>query len=129
MFGNMVEKSGVIMTEEQRVHDRENLERSKIPGSFSIEADGGSHAFTQVNDVSISGMGIHIDCPFENGKEVIIKYISSEFSLAIRALVAWCVKDDAGYKVGVQYSTEDLDANVMMFMTLREHIDDFGEAF
>ena len=118
------------MSEEQRLHDRESLDRNKIPGIFSVEAGGGSHTFTRVNDVSISGMGIHIDCPFENGKEVIIKYVSTEFNIAIRALVAWCVEDDDdGYKVGVQYSTEDLDANVMMFMTMREHIDDFGEAF
>lgn len=117
------------MSEEQRVHDRENLERTSIPGSFSIEADGQSHTFNQVNDVSISGMGIQLDCCFENGKEVIVKYTSTEFNIAIRALVAWCVEDEDGYKVGVQYTSDDLDTNVMMFMTLREHIDDFGEAF
>jgi hypothetical protein len=119
----------VAMSEEQRAHDRENLERTDIPGTFSVEADGKSHAFTRVNDVSISGMGIYIDCSFENGKDVVVKYSSTEFGIAIRAKIAWCVKEEDGFKVGVQYSSEDLDANVMMFMTLREHIDDFGEAF
>jgi hypothetical protein len=31
--------------------------------------------------------------------------------------------------MGVQFSNENMDDNVMLFMTLREYIDDFGEAF
>lgn len=117
------------MSREKRGYDRENLVRADIPGAFEIEIDGTSHAFGKVNDVSISGMGINMPMSLTVGKPVVIRYVSEDFRVALNANIAWCVKSDDGFRIGVQFSTENLDANVMFFMTLREYIDDFGEAF
>ena len=118
------------MGEERRGHDRESLVRADFSGAFSIEINGQPHVFTQVNDVSISGMGIILSQSVPAGTPIVLKFVSEEFDLAINARAAWSTPDEqGGYRVGVQFSTEDLDANVMFFMTLREYIDDFGEAF
>ena len=117
------------MTDERRGHDRESLAKAEIPGKFLIETDGASQTFNQVCDVSISGMGLVLNNAMNTGQEIKIKYVSEDFSVAINAVVAWCVPDQDDHRVGIQFSSEDLDANVMLFMTLREYIDDFGEAF
>lgn len=117
------------MTDERRGHDRESLAKAEIPGKFLIESGGESQSFTQVCDVSISGMGLVLNKALSTGQEIVVKYISEDFSVGINAVVAWCVPDAEDHRVGVQFSSEDLDANVMLFMTLREYIDDFGEAF
>ena len=117
-------------SDERRDHDREALVKAELPGSFSIEVEGETHGFNQVSDVSISGMGLVTDTKLSAGQELTIKYTSNEFAITIHAVVAWCTAASQDqYAVGLQYSTKDLDANVMLFMTLREYIDDFGEAF
>jgi len=117
------------MTLERRGHDRESLAKADIPGQFLIECEGNSQGFSLVSDVSISGMGLTVSQAIDVGKEVQIKYVSDEFNVCINAVVVWCLIDEKETRIGVSFSAEDLDANVMLFMTLREFIDDFGEAF
>lgn len=118
------------MGEERRGHNRESLDVDGISAHFSIEVEGQSIDFNQVNDVSISGMGLILSQSFSIDTPVALKFVSDEFDLRVAARVAWCEPDGENeFRVGVQFSADDLDANVMFFMTLREFIDDFGEAF
>jgi len=116
------------MNMERRQLDRENL-RQDIPGLFEIEVNGNTEIFSQVNDVSISGMGIKLQHPLVEGQVVVIRYSASDFSLKLQAVISWCTKKDDDFYVGVEFMTEDVDTNVLFFMTLREYIDDFGETF
>ena len=102
----------------------------KIPGSFHIEYGGEKHAFHLVNDVSISGMGIYLDNKIPDQTEVIVSYVSEDFQVAISGSIIWSEQlTDNSFRMGVQFSSDNMDDNVMLFMTLREYIDDFGEAF
>ena len=125
---NPAKKTEIVA--ENRAHDRRNLSFDQIPGEFTIEHAGKKHAFSQVNDVSISGMGILLDACLSVGTQVTVSYEAEDFSVSIGAEIIWSEKlSEALSRIGIQFSNANLDENVMLFMTLREYIDDFGEAF
>ncbi len=115
------------MADERRKHERANLKRDDIPGSFFIDADGESFQFTNVNDVSISGMGIDTPFPLEKGAAIGLRYIADDFQLRLNGTVAWCETgaEEGSHRIGVQFDPANMNDNVMFFMTLREYVDDF----
>ena len=111
---------------EKRRHERKNLAYEQIPGIFQIGFDDKKIEFNQVNDVSISGMGILIDSHVAEKSQVSISYEADDFQIAIQAEVVWQEKlSDDVYRMGLQFSNKNVDENVMLFMTLREYIDEF----
>ncbi|HFE39635.1 MAG TPA: PilZ domain-containing protein [Gammaproteobacteria bacterium] len=120
----------VLMKSEQRTQARRNLSSDQIPGKFSVLLKNEEIEFTQVNDVSISGMGICLDHYLGKESHLQVSYQSDDLSILINAEVIWQEKlEDNSFRIGVQFSNEDVDSNVMLFMAMREYIDDFGEAF
>ena len=120
----------VAMNSEKRNHERKNLDYDQIPGKFQIEFAGKLIEFNQVNDVSISGMGLLVDCSISVGQNIQIGYQSEDFSTAIDAEVVWEEKlSDDVFRLGIEFSNKNMDDNIMLFMTMREYIDDFGEPF
>ena len=118
------------MNSEKRDHERKNLASDEIQGKFSIILKNEEIEFSDVNDVSISGMGIRLDHFVEKGTPIQVSYVSEDFSVLINADIVWTEKlEDNFFRIGVQFSNENVDNNVMLFMTMREYIDDFGEAF
>lgn len=118
------------MKSEQRTQARRNLSSDQIPGKFSVLLKNEEIEFTQVNDVSISGMGICLDHYLGKESHLQVSYQSDDLSILINAEVIWQEKlEDNSFRIGVQFSNEDVDSNVMLFMAMREYIDDFGEAF
>lgn len=127
-MNNLAKK--IDMETENRHHERKNLRYDSIPGKFLIEIGDDKLPFNQVNDVSISGMGILLDQNIPENSQVRISYNSPEFSVSIAAQIIWCDRlSENVYRMGIQFSSDNMDDNVMLFMTLREYIDDFGEAF
>ena len=120
----------VSMNSEKRNHERKNLDYDQVPGKFHIVVSGESIEFNQVNDVSISGMGLLLPRSVSAGQNVEINYSSDDFSTKIEAEVVWDEKlSDDVFRIGVEFSNKNMDDNINLFMTLREYIDDFGEAF
>ncbi len=118
------------MKSEKRNHERKNLDYKQIPGKFQVEVEGEKFEFNQVNDVSISGMGLLFERSIPQGQKIRVSYESEEFGTAIDANVIWEEKlSDGVYRLGIEFSNKNMDDNIMLFMTLREYIDDFGEAF
>lgn len=119
------------MSKERRQHERANLNRGDIPGAFYLEAEGQTHQFVQVNDVSISGMGISVPIALKPDTKVGLRYISDDFRIELESVVAWCEKPERGdlYRIGIRFLPSNMNENVLFFMTLREYVDDFGEAF
>ncbi len=112
---------------ENRAHQRENLAYEQVPGNFLIEVGAQKHVFSQVNDVSISGLGILIDKHIPEGSAVWVSYHSVDFSISIAANVVWSNQlADGVYRMGVQFDSGKMDDNVLLFMTLRKYIDEFG---
>jgi len=112
---------------DKRRHERTNLAYEQIPGKFHIGVGGNRIEFNQVNDVSISGMGILLDSYLATNSNITIGYEADEFCVQIQAEVVWQEKlSDEVYRMGVHFSNHNVENNVMLFMTLREYIDDFG---
>jgi len=119
-----------LMNSEKRNHERKNLASDQIEGIFSIVVKDEKIVFDDVHDVSISGMGIRVDHFLDKDVPIEVCYESDDFNIAINAEIAWQEKlEDNSFRIGVQFSNENMDGNVMLFMTMREYIDDFGEAF
>lgn len=118
------------MALERRIHERKTLSRN-IPGAFFIDFAGRSHPFTNVCDVSISGMGVALPAEIPSGAEVSLRYESVDFNMNLRGTIAWVRKSNGSAEngMGINFATDDIDRNVMFFMTLREYIDDFDERF
>lgn len=118
------------MALERREHERKQLSRN-IPGAFYVDFAGRSHPFTHVSDVSISGMGVVLPAEIPSGAEVALRYESRDFNMKLHGTVAWVGRSSDGFDggMGINFSTDDMDRNVLFFMTLREYIDDFGERF
>jgi len=126
----MCPASNIVMESEKRSHKRKNLDYDQIPGKFQVELGDEAIEFNQVNDVSISGMGLLFPKSISAGDTIRISYVSNDFSTSIEAEVVWEEKlSDGVFRLGVEFSNKKMDDNIMLFMTLREYIDDFGEAF
>ncbi len=116
------------MSVERREHERKNLRTEDVPGQFTIDTDNEVLVFSEVNDVSVSGMGVRLSQALEEGQAVVTKYLSTDFQIALPATVAWChERDDGDYDVGVSFSSDNMNENVLFFMTLREYLDDYDE--
>ena len=114
---------------EKREHERKNLAYDQVPGKFHVLHNSERIKFNQVNDVSISGMGILLDTDIQAGNVIAVGYESDDFSVALQAEIVWQEKlSEDVFRVGIKFSTENMNDNVMMFMALREYIDDFDEA-
>ena len=86
--------------------------------------------FDKVNDVSISGMGLVVDHSLDENSPLQVSYESDDLNILVNAKIIW--QENAGassFRIGVEYSNENVDSNVMLFMAMREYIDDFGESF
>ena len=120
----------VMMNTEKRDQERNSLSSGQIPGKFSLILKENEIEFNQVNDVSISGMGICLDHYLGQESSLQVSYISDDLSVIINAEVVWQEKlEDNTFRIGIQFSNEQVDSNVMLFMAMREYIDDFGVAF
>ena len=117
------------MSDERREHQRANLRRDDIPGTFYMIANGQRHPFVQANDVSVSGMGVELDTELSEKLEVSVGYLSDDFSVELTATVVWCRPAPEGgqFHVGLQFSDARVNDNVLFFMTVREYVDDFGD--
>ena len=120
----------ITLNSEKRNHERKSLAFEQIPGKFQVNIEGELIEFNQVNDVSISGMGMLLSRSVMAGQAIQVGYTSDDFSTSIDAEVVWAEKlSDGNFRLGIEFSEKRMDDNIMLFMTLREYIDDFGEPF
>ncbi|MDH5728905.1 MAG: PilZ domain-containing protein, partial [Gammaproteobacteria bacterium] len=101
-----------------------------MPGRFIIQVGENEYEFSQVSDVSVSGMGLSLAVAIEKDTEVVLRYESDDMGLALHGKIMWQsnAETDTHFRYGVQFAPEDADTNVMFFMALREYIDPFDEA-
>jgi hypothetical protein len=115
------------MNSDKRNHERKNLASDQIQGKFAIITNEERIEFDKVNDVSISGMGLGVDHSLGENSPLQVSYESEDLNILINAKIIWQEKVDSGFHVGIEFSNENVDSNVMLFMAMREYIDDFGE--
>lgn len=117
------------MSDERRNHERKPVCSELIDGQFAAICGDKTLAFTMVDDISISGVGIVLPEKLENGAELRLRYSSEGIDLEVRGSVAWVVDSEQGFRTGVHFDSQNMNDNVMFFMTLREYIDDSGALY
>jgi len=111
-------------TLENRQHERLNLVYDQIPGQFYIRHQNERIELNYVNDVSLSGMGVLVSKELQSGDKIIIGYEADGFSLELKAEVIWHDQcPDKSYRIGVRFSTTNLNINELMLTALKEYID------
>ena len=110
---------------ERRKCDRDQIQKDII-GVFLVEYAGEEIPFSFVHDVSISGMGLILGRSIPVGEIVVLRYVTEESETAIKATIVWNKEKDQGFELGVEFLTDDMDANILFFMAVREYLDNFG---
>lgn len=114
---------------DRRNHERRSIQYTEVPGSFFLDVNGTTHTFTMVHDVSISGLGITFPLKMPVGTALVLRYVASDLEIHLNGTIVWCEEGEPNQRYGIKFDSSDMNANVLFFMTLREYIDDFGEAF
>lgn len=117
------------MFEDQRKHERKNVRSDEITGSFFIELQDESIAFSRVNDVSISGTGLVLERALEPGREIRLKFTSGDWQITIKGEVVWCdeiAEEPGAFRMGIEFDQKDMENNSLFFLALREYIDHFA---
>ncbi len=117
----------------RRRHDRKPVRADDIRGEFVLVAGNSRYTFSEVEDVSISGLGILLPVCLHVNDQVVLNYRDEDLFIETRGFVAWVRERPATpsglrYRTGVRFSREDVHSNILFFMALREYIDRFSEA-
>ncbi len=118
------------MAKEKRKKKRHVVQPGTIPGMFLIKTGSETRSFTQVRDVSVSGVGISLDQPIDSGSEITLSYREEDVDVTVTGKVAWCSKPKAEreedlYCIGIELPASEGNENALFFMALREYIDKF----
>jgi hypothetical protein len=117
------------MSIDRRKDERKNFRMDNCSGKFIVTDQAGSVVVVNnVNDVSISGIGLQInETCFDVGDEIKLIYENDGLRIAINAAVRWCayVSQSEGSRLGLQFEPGQGDMNLLFFMALREYLDAF----
>jgi len=115
------------MTIDKRKHPRKGFSSSADECSFYLEEKGQLYEIKHVQDVSISGVGIHLPRKINIGQKIILKYESHDYHLSIDGMVAWC--DNAATigscRLGVEFDVGNQEDNALFFLAVRKFLDPF----
>lgn len=117
----------------RRRHDRKPVRAEDIRGEFVLVTGNSRYTFSEVEDVSISGLGILLPACLHVNDQVVLNYRDEDLFIELKGFVAWVrewphASSGLCYRTGVRFSREDVHSNVLFFMALREYIDRFSEA-
>lgn len=119
------------MSRERRVHERRSLDAVDMSARFAVQIDGSRHEFHKVSDVSISGMGLVLPVKVEIGAQVTLNFSSEDLNLELNGEVIWSEAESDNeaerHRVGVRFDTQNVDHNVLFFMSVREYLDTFDQ--
>ena len=115
------------MAIERRKHARKSLRQGAEAeaGTFYVEDNKKSYKIKGLRDISLTGAGISLMKSFKVGEQVSFKYESSDNLITIPGTVVWCDRRPGtrACKVGLRFDPSDKASNILLFMTLRKHID------
>lgn len=122
------------MSKERRRHERHALRLNAKEVMFRLQYQGKWHRIENVNDVSVSGIGLHFTEAIETGTPVKISFMSRDLEIVLGAKVCWCqagvqdvsiVGTTETYRVGIEFDPQRIDDSMLMFMALRKYLDSF----
>jgi hypothetical protein len=94
---------------------------------FFVKSESGVYTITQIQDVSLSGVGIETRYPLKPGELIVLKYRSSELQLSVEGTVAWSnqIRPQV-YSIGVSFLPDEKRHNAVFFLALRKYLDELG---
>jgi len=113
-----------VMGEERRNYDRQPISSALISGSFLLTCRGQDILFDEVEDISVSGLGVVIPTRLENGVAVEIAYRINDRQVTACGHVAWVVAGEQGFHTGIHFDPVNMNENVNFFMCMREFVNE-----
>ena len=117
------------MTDERRKDERKRFRMGDCAGDFFIvESNGKTYEASDVQDVSISGIGLTLSNPnFDVGEKIKLIYESEGLRITVAATIRWYsfISEEKGCKLGLQFDPNQGDMNLLIYMALREYYDNF----
>lgn len=115
------------MAIERRKHARKCLRQGAQAdaGAFYLEDNKKAYKIKELRDISLTGAGVWLMKSFKTGEQVSFKYESSDNLITIPGTVVWCDRRPGtrSCQIGLRFDPSDKASNILLFMTLRKHID------
>jgi len=119
---------GYIMLTESRATVREKILVEEIAGAFRLDAAGEHFEFTQLSDVSVSGVGLVLSAPLQVGSNIDLTFVAGDWSIGVDGKVIWCSLDVGDvdstdtYRLGIKLNPANSNNNVIFFMASKSMV-------
>ncbi len=114
---------------DRRKDERKNFRMDDCTGSFIVtDREGREMEVLNVNDVSISGIGLQLqETGFRENDNIRLIYEKDGLRITISTTIRWYsfISESEGCRLGLQFEPNQGDMNLLFFMALREHLDSF----
>lgn len=116
------------MSEEKRKYPRKGFNSAVDECSFYLEEKGRLYEINDVQDVSISGVGVHLPKKFNIGQKIVLKYESPDYHLSIDGTIAWCdnAVQPGSSRLGIEFDAGNQEDNSLFFLAVRKFLDPFN---
>jgi hypothetical protein len=110
---------------ESRQDTRVNVNLQGQTNSFFVEFAGQTVPITNIRDVSISGVGLELEQIIAQGETIELGFNSDDLNLKVKGTVAWCDAHHKPVAIGIEFTSESPQDNMLFFMAMRKFLDDF----
>lgn len=115
--------------QDRRRHERMRFRDNDTGTIFVVRIESRELDIIDVHDVSISGIGLRLAEVLPIGQSVMLRHEAPDFQIGVHGTVKW-QKPATGsdfFDFGVEFSSVDMDTNILFFMSLRKYLDDFDD--
>ncbi len=115
---------------DRRRHERKAFVEQEGSIEFLVQVGNEFCAIQSVYDVSISGIRMVIERKLAVGATLVLSAKEPGFCITVKGVVRWSAEEaeDQGYSCGVEFYNEEMNNNVLFFMSLRKYLDQFDDA-
>lgn len=94
-------------------------------GAFYVEDKKKAYKVKSLRDISLTGAGVWLMKSFKTGEQIRFKFESSDNMITIPSTIVWCERTPGtrSCTIGLKFDPSDKASNILLFMTLRKHID------
>lgn len=112
---------------EQRATERHGIQVDGREHLFKLKSQQGSFPITDIQDVSVSGMGLEASTAFNKGTGVMLNYSEGDFDMDIQATIIWCnpLSDENKFALGIEFDAANGGNNSLFFLAMRKYLDEF----
>ena len=110
---------------EKRKHERRLVQMDRCEGTFTLEVHNAFHEIPQVQDMSISGMGIILPVYVDPGRPVKIFYAEDDHVVSLTGTVTWCQEQSPGsssFRIGICFDDPYRDAKNVFHVTMSRYL-------